>query len=417
MKNHNNFKSRRFLSQLQDIAKIKYNDKLYETELNETDLSETVDATSYLASFDYDDFDDHYYPDYYDIGQGLFFEIRSAIYGQTHDGWCLQELFESSKKNRINAAICNGSPSQKWSLDYYSGYIRNLNHPEKCLRRLGIGLNVGDCSTIDNDKWMKWIFGSDGSFRWGFNTHFAIGINKKYTNAKWLNKKVAQVRLVKINNRLPKLNEQWWPNFDNPHHVTRSPTTSPTVQWSKSPTLEPTFDTTNVPSINNPSPTIAPTLDSLKPQHDSPKSPAPSIQHNSSHHYPTNESTHPVQSPSFPPTDNDRNKTSSKERFHITLMDMGNNTSYNHIFEKTKAKLEKIIVGDLLDQPPLSNPGHDWFIGTWPSKTNIFVDDVLIGYEIGEIDGVGGTLGYAGPIYIRRTPDATGVESVSTISG
>jgi hypothetical protein len=124
--------------------------------------------------------------------------------------------------------------------------------------------------------------------------------------------------------------------------------------------------------------------------------------------------------PSFdnesPPTDNDISNGeptfASNSGFKITLMHMGTDTTYNAIFENAARKWERIIVGDLPDIPRQSSSSHSWFGSDFDRKVNIDIDDVLIGYEMEEVDGRGGVLGYAGPVYKRSDDNA-----VSAISG
>ena len=91
---------------------------------------------------------------------------------------------------------------------------------------------------------------------------------------------------------------------------------------------------------------------------------------------------------------------------------MGDDTTYNHIFEKAARKWEKIIIGDLPDVPKRSSSSHSWFGSDFDERVNVDIDDVLIGYEIETIDGEGKILGFAGPVY-RRTDNG----SISAISG
>jgi hypothetical protein len=78
-------------------------------------------------------------------------------------------------------------------------------------------------------------------------------------------------------------------------------------------------------------------------------------------------------------------------------------------FTEAKARWESIIVNDLGDFPK-QGEGFDWFNGDFDSPYNEDVDDVVIGYAIDQIDGVGGTLGFAGTSYTR-------VSNGSPISG
>ena len=107
-------------------------------------------------------------------------------------------------------------------------------------------------------------------------------------------------------------------------------------------------------------------------------------------------------------------RLTSERGFKITLKHMGRDTTYNAIFERAARKWEKIIVGDLPDVPRRSSTSHSWFGNTFKEKINVDIDDVLIGYEMEEIDGKGGVLGHAGPVY-TRTDDPSKVTAISGI--
>jgi len=59
----------------------------------------------------------------------------------------------------------------------------------------------------------------------------------------------------------------------------------------------------------------------------------------------------------------------------------------------------EMVVGDEAD---INAVNFDWFAGTFDDSFSGPIDDVVIGYEIGEIDGLHGVLGYAGPTYVRN---------------
>ena len=82
---------------------------------------------------------------------------------------------------------------------------------------------------------------------------------------------------------------------------------------------------------------------------------------------------------------------------------------YDAMFEDAVTRWESIIINDLQDYGA-QGLTFDWFGGQFSSGYNGPVDDVVIGYEIGYIDGPGKHLGFAGPSYVR--PGST-----STISG
>jgi len=91
----------------------------------------------------------------------------------------------------------------------------------------------------------------------------------------------------------------------------------------------------------------------------------------------------------------------SSNRFDITLMNMGTNTDFDDAFIFARERWEEIIVGDLQD----FGPGlvDDWFGGAFgdAGSFNGAVDDVVIGYALGPIDGPGAVLGSAGARFIR----------------
>jgi len=102
----------------------------------------------------------------------------------------------------------------------------------------------------------------------------------------------------------------------------------------------------------------------------------------------------------------------STSKFNIALVNMGEDTSYDHLFKRAATKWEQIVIGDLPDMPQRSYSAHDWFGNEWEETVNVDIDDVLIGYSTENIDGLGGVLGFAGPIYSRRSDD-----SVTAVSG
>jgi hypothetical protein len=83
--------------------------------------------------------------------------------------------------------------------------------------------------------------------------------------------------------------------------------------------------------------------------------------------------------------------------FSITLMNMGaGGRRYANIFKRAARKWEKIIIGDLPNEPKKRSSSHSWFGDVWEEKVNVDIDDVLIGWAMEDIDGSGNTLGYAG---------------------
>jgi hypothetical protein len=87
------------------------------------------------------------------------------------------------------------------------------------------------------------------------------------------------------------------------------------------------------------------------------------------------------------------------------LINVGSETKFDVVFEDAKSRWESIIVNDLSNIGQQSSATFDFFGGTFGSSRayNEAVDDVVIGYEIGNIDGERGVLGYAGPRYTRRS--------------
>jgi hypothetical protein len=79
------------------------------------------------------------------------------------------------------------------------------------------------------------------------------------------------------------------------------------------------------------------------------------------------------------------------------------NTPQNLVnaFTEAKARWESIIFNDLPDFPAQAS-GFDWFNGFFSNGYNEDVDDVVIGYAIEYIDGLGTVLGRAGPTYTRE---------------
>ena len=110
-----------------------------------------------------------------------------------------------------------------------------------------------------------------------------------------------------------------------------------------------------------------------------------------------------------------------QSNFNIQLVFMGSSDSgstidprYTEAFEAAAARWMKVIVGDVPDLG--ANLVDDWFGGQFEgSSYNGAVDDLVIGYDIpATIDGPGGQMGGAGPVFVRR--DSRG-RPLSTISG
>ena len=87
--------------------------------------------------------------------------------------------------------------------------------------------------------------------------------------------------------------------------------------------------------------------------------------------------------------------------YTITLRYIGSMSSgVQAAFEAAKARWEQIITGDLTNSTVNSTAGE---CSDNQPAVNETVDDILIFAEVAAIDGVGGTLGQAGPCYIRTS--------------
>eukprot|EP00978_Attheya_sp_CCMP212_P048160 scaffold479774_cov55-Attheya_sp.AAC.3 len=113
----------------------------------------------------------------------------------------------------------------------------------------------------------------------------------------------------------------------------------------------------------------------------------------------------PTSAPTMDPTLKKAPPPAVTSQFNITLINMGSNTAYDKEFEAAKNRWQSIIVNDLSDVGKQRSANFDFFQNAF-GKSRAYngpVDDVVIGYEIGYIDGRGGTLGFAGPRYSRRS--------------
>lgn len=318
-----------------------------------------------------------------------FHILRSQIDTFEKQGLCLQEAFNSTrrwkrKKIHVVAAICDGSSSQNWHLDT-NGFLHNQRFPKKCLKRDGRWLEIDECSTNDDDKALKWIFSTDGTIRWNAQATFAVSIHRKFLNSLRLSKRqLAMLTVGKIVQRSAKINEKW---FFEEVVQSLTTTTSPSVQPHQ------TFNPATNPSKSS----------SLTPTHRPTIQPLIDVEGNQQTLHPTREDL-------------------NEKEFNINLLNMGEDHTYDEAFMKAKAKLEQLIIGDMPNQEASPDPSHDWFGGIWPDNPiNMYIDDILIGYEISDIDGIDRTLGFAGPVYVRRTMSNGNqghkVESMTTISG
>jgi hypothetical protein len=95
--------------------------------------------------------------------------------------------------------------------------------------------------------------------------------------------------------------------------------------------------------------------------------------------------------------------------FSITLVNVGTSTVLDGFFQAAKAKWESVITKDL---PDATSTTIDWSRGVFAGFSyKQPVDDVVIFYQVADIDGKGKILGQAGPLRTR----ADGTEL--TISG
>ena len=106
----------------------------------------------------------------------------------------------------------------------------------------------------------------------------------------------------------------------------------------------------------------------------------------------------------------------SKSNFNIQVMNMGStdiDPSLAEAFELAAQRWSKVIVGDVTPDFP-EGTVSDWFSGQFSTPFAGAVDDLVIGFEIAEIDGLGEILGSAGPVFTRL--DASG-NALAPISG
>ncbi|CAM9139895.1 unnamed protein product [Chrysoparadoxa australica] len=102
-------------------------------------------------------------------------------------------------------------------------------------------------------------------------------------------------------------------------------------------------------------------------------------------------------------------ETESDSEFTITVVNVNSDPKYNSFFQDAALRWQDIIVGDLEAIPAASAPSVGWlgpagrFDATpWGGEAYLEdVDDIVIGFSITEIDGVGAILGQAGPYAMR----------------
>jgi len=202
-------------------------------------------------------------------------------------------------------------------------------------------------------KTFMWMYSSDGTIRLSTNSIRALNIRSNVRKPKRFGKVNAKVSWTTIVNR-PPIDGEKWRMIYNASQETESPTTAPTMV----PTLSPTV----VTGVVEPRPL--------------------------------------------------------SDIFNIQLINMGKVKTFDQSFQRAKKKWETFIIGDVADHPSVPNSDFDWFGNTWPGFTvNGPVDDIMIGYSFEYVDGVGGVLGFAGPIFVRNVKNEMGESiSVTTIS-
>mgnify|MGYP006897244951 CR=1 FL=1 len=108
----------------------------------------------------------------------------------------------------------------------------------------------------------------------------------------------------------------------------------------------------------------------------------------------------------------------TRSDFNITIIDMSDieiDPKFERTFNWAARRWELVIVGDL----PGFSAGRvpDWFNGAFSRPFAGPVEDLVIGFALKEIDGVGGTLGRAGGTFFRTRNEGGRNVPVSTISG
>jgi len=317
-----------------------------------------------------------------------YFELQSRTELQNGKKLCLQG---NAKANRISTSFCDNSEQQKWFFDN-GGSLRSAPPASLCVGTIKKKIHFVECAKLKKSS--RLIYSSDDTLRINGNAIFALRIKPTFTKASRMKKKNSTpLSLAKIKNRAPKPREKW----KLVKSKSENPTAIPSLDIlppSTNPTQAPVVVPTSVPStkeVQYPVPSEA--LSSV-----------PSMKELELLSVPPSEDRIP------PPTRHDAPK------FNIALVNMGNITTFDDVFQRAKLRWEELVVGDILDQPKSSNENFDWFANTWPGvTTNIAIDDILIGYSFEEIDGLNGTLGYAGPVYARHEQDGFG-ETVTVTS-
>ena len=192
-------------------------------------------------------------------------------------------------------------------------------------------------------------------------------------------------------------------NYDNPSTPSAPPST--TVLTSGTPSATPSHSPSEYPT-GTPSATPSTTLftsgtPSATPSTTLLTSGTPSATPSySPSEYPTNTTS---ALPTFSPSNYQTGSPSTipiTSNFNITLINAGSSTKYDDAFEAARTRWESIFVEKLYSFPKQAD-GFDWFYGLLSKGYNDLVDDIVIGYEIGYIDGPGQVLGAAGKLYTR----------------
>jgi len=106
-------------------------------------------------------------------------------------------------------------------------------------------------------------------------------------------------------------------------------------------------------------------------------------------------------------------------QFDITLVDMGSipaPAQYVAAFQEAKERWEAIITGELVNLESATSYGiSDWFGNAFDSPYTAAFDDIVIGYQIGFIDGPGRVLGSAGCVYLIGNRCVTGVMNFEAV--
>merc|ERR1719188_1661460 len=93
-------------------------------------------------------------------------------------------------------------------------------------------------------------------------------------------------------------------------------------------------------------------------------------------------------------------------KFNIQLVRFGPPSDYDQLFQEAADRWASFISRDL---PNYGNLGKDWFLGAFCGEYTGSVDDVVVGYEVGYIDGRYGVLGRAGARYISGSRPYSGI--------